>query len=63
MNKLSLMVLSLPLIVFGSAVQASECTTVMSFQDPGPSRPGLTCKRVARNSTNGMGVWRCCPET
>ena len=46
---------------FVQSVHASECVTVTSNNDP--SRDGVVCKRVARSSMNGIGFWRCCPQT
>ena len=51
------------LLITGSSVQASDCVTIMSSQDPSQRSNGIRCKRVARNSNNGnLGFWRCCPE-
>jgi len=61
-------VIKLFLVVLGSGLafsvvtaKASECTTVVSTEDPSRRNAEIVCKRVARNSNNGnVAIWRCC---
>ena len=61
MAKLLAVTLSSLTLWLPQSVLASECVTVSSDNDP--SRGAVTCKRVARSSMNGIGFWRCCPQT
>ena len=62
-NKLGTILGAFCILTVGAAVQASECTTVMSPINPGQNSDDVVCKRVARNSANGnISVWRCCPS-
>ena len=63
MNKLGTILGTFCILTVGAAVQASECTTVMSPINPGQNSDDVVCKRVARSSANGnISVWRCCPS-
>ena len=42
------------------SVMASKCVTLSSKKNP--NQRDITCKRVARNSNNGVGLWQCCPK-
>ncbi|OUW29258.1 MAG: hypothetical protein CBD37_03520 [Cyanobacteria bacterium TMED177] len=58
---MSLVVLSSGLAFLAATANASQCTTVVSAEDPSRRNPEIVCKRVARNSNNGnVGIWRCC---
>ena len=59
--QLSPHVLGLCLLATGATASASECATMMTTRNPAQERTDITCKQVARNSTNGnIRVWRCC---
>ena len=60
MAKLLTLILILPALSSSQSVLASECFTISSNNDP--SQAEVTCKRVARSSTNGIGFWRCCSQ-
>lgn len=53
--------LTLTVFFFTPSLIASSCFTITSNNNP--SSGDVTCKRVARSSTNGIGFWRCCPKS